>query len=205
MSLYKTLFETQENKLKVGIGGMIIITLMLAGVFSYEAGAVKVISLEDIEVIQATGIDTKAELIEFINKESTDGNSNENSQKDVTVNIPHERLLQVSCELTWTDEPSSYFQGTNEPDEFGVFILNSAGDEVANSGVGTTGNVQVSTDQLDYEQKDFKDNYVGEWKIVVECGDCGDDYSRFGFRSTPDTGNAWSLEINYKYLDESKE
>ena len=66
MSLYKTLFETQENKLKVGIGGMVIITLMLAGVFSYEAGAVAVMGLEDIEIIQATGGETKAELVEFI-------------------------------------------------------------------------------------------------------------------------------------------
>jgi hypothetical protein len=206
MSLYKTLFETPENKFKVGIVGMVIITIMLAGVFSFEAGAVDVLDLSDIEALQITGgSETSTELVETIQTVSHSGYVNENSQEQVAVTIEYEMLLEVSCDLTWTDEVSTYFQGTNEPDELGVFILNSGGTEIANSGLNPSGSAQISTGTIDYQQENFEENFMGEWMIVVEAGDCGDDFARFGIRSTPDNGNDYSLEISIKYLGEPAE
>ena len=83
--------------------------------------------------------------------------------------------------------------------------VGSGGDEIANSGLNPSGSAQVSTGPIDNQQNDFEENFIGEWMIVVEAGDCGDDYARFGVRSTPDTGNDWSLEISITYMGEPTE
>jgi hypothetical protein len=196
MSLYKILFETPENKLKVGLIGMIIITIMLAGVFNYEAGAISVVDLDQIQDVTLIGGGQNKELVRGVKQVTESGYVNEFSTEDVVETIEDEMLTEVSCVLEWTDEPSSYFQGTNEPDALKVSIIAPLGDMVAESDLSFNSPVSASIKLPDYKEKGFKDDYLGEWRFVVEAGDCGDDYSRLGFRSTPDNGNAWNLAID---------
>ena len=143
-------------------------------------------------------------LIDIINAESTSGYTNENSVIDIPITIDKEKLVVISCSLTWTDEATSYFQGTNEPDEFQVILIAPNGDEFE-SGFSTTGLVSVNTGtKLNYSASNFRDNYLGQWTIRVQAGDCGDDFSRFGLRSTADTGNDWDLDYSYTFKVEDK-
>jgi MFS family permease len=146
------------------------------------------------------------ELQEVIMDSSTSGSTNEFSQSDVTFEIPDDnyRLSWINCTLTWQDEGTSFFQGTNEPDYFKISLINPNGDTVGDSDLESDGSVELNV-QLDYRQDNFKDEYLGAWIILVEAGDCGDDSSRFGFRTAQDTGNAWSLDYSYTYLQEVKE
>jgi MFS family permease len=125
---------------------------------------------------------------------------NENNQADFEIEITEDnyRLLWMNATLTWQDEGSSYFGGTNEPDQFRLVIIPPTGEPLDESDFQTAQPISISI-PLDYKEKDFKDNYVGTWRVVVEAGDCGDDFSRFNFRSTPDTGNDVSLEVQYSY------
>jgi hypothetical protein len=79
-----------------------------------------------------------------------------------------------------------------------LVIIPPTGEPLDESDFQTAQPISISI-PLDYKEKDFKDNYVGTWRVVVEAGDCGDDFSRFNFRSTPDTGNDVSLEVQYSY------
>ncbi len=203
--LYKSLFETQENKWKTGLVGMIIITFMLAGVFNYEANAIDVVdeaTLMELSTSMTTG--SKAELVEFITEGSRSGHTNEQDSTDERIIIENERLLELSCILHWADEASDYFQGTNEPDEFKVSILTPKGEVLDESEESTSGTVTASARLPDFEEDDFIENYVGDWIIRVQAGNCGDD-SAFvrlgGLRTTPDTGNDWTLDFSFKYMD----
>jgi MFS family permease len=133
------------------------------------------------------------------------GYTDEHNQADLQFEIPEEnyRLSWINCTLTWQDESSNFFQGTNEPDNFKISLLNPNGDIVGDSNLESDGSVELNV-QFDYKQDDFKDEYTGTWTIVVEAGDCGDDSSRFGFRTTADTGNDWSLGYSYTYKQEVK-
>lgn len=207
-NLYKTLFETQENKLKTGIVGMIIITAMLAGVFYYEANAITVADLDDLkDMVESVG-QPAGELREFTETGQRSGSTNENSATDEELTIDSEMLLEISCSLTWTDEDSSYYGGTNEPDEFKLTIIAPNSETQAESQFSSSGTVTARASLPNYEEADFVENYVGPWTIRVEAGTCGDDYSRFELRSEPDNSNAWSLAFSYiymEYVEESSE
>ena len=190
MSLYKTLFETPENKWKTGIGGMIIITILLGGVFNYEAGAISVIDEAELAALTGSiGSGTTMELQSFKVADSESGYVQENANIDVPVTIDKEKLTNVECRLTWTDELTSFFQGTNAPDELGITIIAPNGEE-SDTDSDTGGAVSTSFQLPNYEQdKEFDEKYIGEWIFRVEAGNCGDDSSRFGLRTTADNGN----------------
>ena len=204
--LYKTLFETQENKLKTGIIGMIIITSMLAGVFYYEANAIEVADLNDLQDMVDIG-GKKRNLVEYIVSDTENGDTDEYQHNDVGLEITEEqsKLMWVNCTLTWQDEDSEYFLGTNEPDEFQVSII-APNDEFESSGFSTGGEVSASF-HLDYEEDDFEENYISSWTLRVEAGECGDDSALAGriIRTTADDGNNWNLRFSYTYLDYEEE
>jgi hypothetical protein len=211
-NLYKTLFETQENKLKTGIVGMIIITSMLATVFYFEAQGTEVVNLDELQDIVTSG-DDGSSFIEYIALSlSENGYTAENQDYEIgfEISTDHKRLKFVNCTLTWTDEGSGYFRGTNDPDEFQVTIIapnnNEASSGFSYNSPGGQGLVQASF-ELDYKEDGFKDNYLGTWTIKISAGDCGDDSALvpiFGIRTTPDVGNEWTLMYDYTYMDKEK-
>ncbi|MCK5560737.1 MAG: hypothetical protein KAJ51_09100, partial [Thermoplasmata archaeon] len=144
----------------------------------------------------------KFELTGFTFEDSTSGYTNENQMSDLPIMIDEEKLTGVTCRLSWTDEPSQYFQGTNAPDEFKVVIIAPNGDE-EDSGFSTSGSISASI-ELNYTEADFEANYLGEWIIRVEAGNCGDDSAFIalgGVRTTPDNGNDWDLEYSYQFME----
>jgi MFS family permease len=133
----------------------------------------------------------------------------ENSQSEIIINVNETRLVWFNCTLAWRDEPSQYSLGTNEPDEFKITLIAPSGETVDESSFtsnspGGLGRIEINSPKLDYTEEGFVDNYVGDWTILVEAGDCGDDYARpnlFGFvRSTADTGNLWELLYVYTFM-----
>jgi hypothetical protein len=138
------------------------------------------------------------------------GYTNENQVYDFSFTISEEtpKLKWVNCSLSWTDEPSNYPLGTNEPDQFGVSIIAPDGTSMDESGFTTAGSASASV-ELDFTVEEFIDTYLGEWTIRIEAGTCGDDSSVgsiFGIvLTTEDQGNAWSLDYSYTYLSEIEE
>lgn len=206
-SFYKTWFETQENKWKTGLVGMIIITIMLAGVFNHEASAIDVIDENELNLITQTiakGPPT-GEWRETIGSGTASGHTNEQDSTDEIININQETLTEVSCTLRWTDEPSQYFQGTNEPDEFKVAIIAPNGDTLDESSISTSGSVTATAVLPNYEETDdFTIDFLGDWTVRIEAGDCGDDSAFIalgGVRTTADNGNDWDLEYSYQFME----
>ena len=203
--LYKTLFEKKENKLITGIVGMVFITTLLGIVFYFEANAISVVNLDDLPVDFMQGGGSGGELAEFTTKgPSLTGYTNENEETDESITIEIEKLVEITCKLVWQDEDSNYQLGTNEPDEFQVSIIAPNNEILAESGVISSGTVSTTAILPDYTENDFADNYIGSWTIRVTAGNCGDDSAMipiFGLRTTPDTGNDWTLEYSYIYLD----
>lgn len=215
MSIYKTLFETQENKLKTGIIGMIFITSILAGVFYYEANAIDVAKLDDLQNLEIGGVGQNLKLKGVITEKTEAGTTNENSEDEETFEILEdiERLFFVNCTLTWEDESSNYRFGTNAPDHLGLKLIDPNGKTIDEqqptpNPQGGTGEVSVSSGRIDYEVKEYEENNIGTWRAVVVVGDCGEDSAQIpilGFRETEDTGNAWTLTISYTKLVEKED
>ncbi len=138
------------------------------------------------------------------------GYTNENQASEFTFIISEEtpKLVWVNCSLSWTDEPSNYPLGTNDPDEFRVTIIAPDGNPADESGFSTSGSISASV-ELDHTEDGFEESYLGEWTILIEAGTCGDDNSLasiFGIIfTTEDTGNDWSLDYSYTYLSELEE
>jgi MFS family permease len=132
------------------------------------------------------------------------GYTSENNQADVQFEIPEEnyRLSWINCTLTWQDESSSFFRGTNRPDEFKLTLINPNGDTISESSMSTSESVSLTT-AIDLEEN-LQEDLMGTWIIVVEAGNCGDDFAIGGFRSSSDDGNDWSLEYSYTFLQESQ-
>ncbi|MCK5562348.1 MAG: hypothetical protein KAJ51_17240, partial [Thermoplasmata archaeon] len=169
-SFYKTWFETQENKWKTGLVGMIIITIMLAGVFNHDASAIPVIDENELKQITQSIAEGKptGEWREAIAPGTTSGYTNEQDSTDEIINIDQETLTEVSCTIRWTDEPSIYFQGTNEPDEFMVSIIAPNDETLAESSMSTSGSVSATATLPNYEEtEDFADIYLGEWTFHI--------------------------------------
>jgi MFS family permease len=141
-------------------------------------------------------------LIPVEYSDTTTGYTAENQDSEINFNIPEEkyRLTSVECRLSWTDEPSSFPLGTNEPDEFQVTIIGPTGETLAESPASTGGSVTASV-ELNYTVENFKDSHVGEWTIRISAGPCGDDSGLFGLivRTNPDNGNDWTLDFSYTY------
>jgi hypothetical protein len=126
------------------------------------------------------------------------GYTNENNTSDVEFDLYEEYTTSLNLNLLWTDEPSSYFQGTNEPDTFKLTIISPTDETIQESDFNISGLITITVN-LNPDEYLYTDNYLGTWRILVEAGNCGDDASRFGMRTTPDTGNDWTLDISYQY------
>jgi hypothetical protein len=121
---------------------------------------------------------------------------NDSSEVDLYINMRYTTSIKIT--LNWTDEASSYFRGTNEPDEFRLSIMSPKDIDIYESSFDISGNIFTIVN-LDPDEDGYAENYLGTWTVVVEAGTCGDDYVMGGFRSTQDGGNSWQLEITYYY------
>jgi hypothetical protein len=120
------------------------------------------------------------------------GTLEENSGVEVPMVFNDSYIIDISISLTWTDEPSSFPQGTNEPDHFTVQLIDPEG-EVLGEDEGDSGTLEISWSQPDPEEI----LYNGTFTVNVDLGTAGDDYGPFGFGSLEDTDNVYSLNIEF--------
>lgn len=197
--IYNKIFE--ENKKITGIAGMITIIIVVAGVFSYEAGAIPTNDALETwnrlfeDLIDSFNSGQNTGTYSF----ATNGHTNEHSSSEETLLVEHSSVIIISAMLSWNDEDPGTGR-TNKPDEFKISLKSPSGlvNESSfqqNSGSGNLqGNVEV-TANLD----STADN-SGDWIITIEAGDCGDISGPFGFFDyQADTGNDWDLSVKMAF------
>jgi len=132
------------------------------------------------------------------------GSSLENSDYMLFVEPEDANLVNITFTLRWTDEADMSRLGRtyeNQPDEFGLEVSGPDGKKgsapaKANT-YGQEGSVSVT---LSFEhKKPQKANATSVFNVTVKCGACGDFYPRFGVIGYTDTGNAWTLDVEYDY------
>ncbi|UCE37347.1 MAG: CPBP family intramembrane metalloprotease [Thermoplasmata archaeon] len=123
---------------------------------------------------------------------SDSGTLDENSGTEVPIEFYDKYIISINLSLTWTDESSSFFQGTNEPDHFTIQLIDPEG-EVLGEDEGDSGTLAILWSQSDSEEI----LYNGTFTVNVELGTAGDDFGPFGLRSNEDTSNDYSLNIEF--------
>lgn len=117
----------------------------------------------------------------------------ENSNEMHSFYVGMEYVYSVSVMMAWdADESSVYVGGTNDPDEMGV-ILTSPDGEVFDGGMTYEGFISG-----DWSLGDGEYENTGEWYFEVSCGDCGDDHSLFGGRSSTDDSCEYYLTVEFE-------
>ena len=132
------------------------------------------------------------------------GTSGENTQTIEHIELNESNIMTVSFTLSWTDEPdqgSGVRALTNQPDEFGLSVTASNG-TTFESAMATNIHGQKGEVSVDVELAPKKPKSSGNetFDVIVICGNCGDQTSRFGFRDVPDNGNSWTLEASFQYF-----
>jgi membrane protease YdiL (CAAX protease family) len=132
-------------------------------------------------------------VIQYDNGTITDaGTLSEGSETEIPIAFSHNYIISIKLSLSWTDEASSFVQGTNQPDTFTVQLLDPE-KEVLDEDSGEAGNLGITWSTRDPEEKNFNGTFI----VIVRLDSAGDDVSRFGVRSVQDTSNDYSLEIEY--------
>jgi hypothetical protein len=129
------------------------------------------------------------------------GNDNTDTSYNYTVNQTH--VLNVTVNLTWTDEAASGRRYTNTPDTLGLEVHSPDGTAKTGSGANTQGGAGSLSVKFQFNESDKKDPGSGSWDIMVHVGPCGAQVpivNIIGLREVPDTGNAYTLTITYDYI-----
>jgi hypothetical protein len=133
-------------------------------------------------------------VIAYDNGTITDsGTLNEGSDIEVPIEFSDNHIVSIEASLSWTDEPSSFFGGTNQPDTFTIQLLDPAG-EVLDQATGDTGSLGITWSTSDPEAQ----TYIGIFIVKVILDNAGDDERRFPLPGAPDTSNSYSLTIEYQ-------
>jgi hypothetical protein len=181
-----------------------VFIVIMAGMFSYQAGAIRVGAIPEQNngggggkpytynegwtaetgSTQATGTATEAQPGEQAQLTATDKN-----------------LAQFQFVLKWTDEPNHDRLHVNTPDELGVNVVAPWGENKSLSAKNPQGGEGVVTVTFDIVQKKANgDNGTGDWSYTVFCKDAGDQMpKRVGILKWIDSGNAYTLDITWKY------
>jgi len=113
-----------------------------------------------------------------------------------------DNVTSITFTLVWQDEPDRDMRHTNTPDTLKLTVVSPGGENKSSESTNTQGSSGVI--KLTFS---FVEGITGEWNITVEATDCGDQEplipDPFGFRTIPDTGNSWQLNVEYTYTMES--
>jgi len=180
----KTLGKPIPRKVIAAI--FIIVVLVVAG----AAGAFILMSGGKKKKKEENVPSEPENLVPMVEIFSETGYTNENDYSQISLYFDEDKLLWVNCSLYWSDESSSYIRGNNEPDEFCLALYGPNGEMMTQCPMDTSGWIELSF-MVDYESTIYDEDFRGDWVIVVSAGDCGDDYSRFGLRTSSDNGNDW--------------
>jgi len=181
-----------------------VFMLLIAGMFSYQAGSIKVgaqpVSGESAggkPVSYGAGWEEKTGAAGPITGNVAE-NSDAGTQKQ---NIVDKNFVQMTFTLKWTDEPDHDRLHQNQPDELGVEVVAPWGENRSLSAKNPIGGEGVVTVTFDVEQRKYDGiNGTGDWNYTVFAMVCGDNTpKRVGLLMWLDNGNAYTLDIGWKY------
>jgi hypothetical protein len=139
------------------------------------------------------------------------GSGSENTNKDYNITVNFTNVATFSAELTWQDEAAPRPGQTNQPDDLGMTVASPAGETRSDKKTASQGDVKLDfsypVTAKTAATKTSKAG-MGPWTVSVEVGVCGDNTplvpDPLGLRTTPDTGNAYTLKVTYTYFEKVK-
>ena len=190
-----------------GLVIFMIFILIMGGMFSYQAGAIRVGAAAPPE----NGGGGGGKPVSFSGwtenagtKQET-GTATEGQPGDPKqLTIEDKNLASVTFTLKWKDEPDQYPRHQNQPDTLGVEAVAPWGENKTASGKnvysasGGEGTVTLSFEVVQTKYNGV--NGTGTWEFSVFCTDAGDHMPKnVGLLKWIDSGNAYTLDINWKY------
>jgi hypothetical protein len=131
----------------------------------------------------------------------------ENSNTTITIkDINESYVTEVFFELHWEDEDNlkdaGVYKVQNQPDEFKFTVVSPWDEmffsEIGASDYGGSGIIEMNI----FVPEDYA--AIGDWRITIYCGDCGDqvlvgEIIGEGPTVEEDTGNGWELTYYYQF------
>ncbi len=134
----------------------------------------------------------------------TSGYTGENDETIVNVDFNHTHISGATFKLTWTDTNNNGDPESAQDDKFTIEVTppNGSGEPTKKSGSGSSLTVEVSAGQNIEEPVE---NGKG-WKvtITIEPGEGSTAPGLGQFVWFADTGNDWTLKVEYKFLEEQE-
>jgi hypothetical protein len=196
----------------IAIIGTIGLLIILAWLFSYQAGAFPAADPYNYKPpTPSPGGPSGAEVDTISNS----GYAQEGVEIDEPIDLEGERIWEMVVEFTFRDEPDETMRRrlTNEPDEFEVTIAFPDGTSDTLQGSGGNSAETVLTKSYNWTSeggKDWRDDEAGTTNrvdITVLCTVAGDQeplFAPFGFRIVEDRGNNYTLTVEYTYTPEAE-
>jgi hypothetical protein len=190
-----------------GVVIFMIFILVMGGMFSYQAGAIKVGAV----AAQESGGGGGGKPVSYDGWTAQAGASQETGTATeaqpgdpMQLSIEDKNLASVTFTLKWKDEPDQYPRHTNTPDTLGVDATAPWGANQTASGKnvysasGGEGTVTVTFEVVQTKYNGV--NGTGTWQFTVFCTDAGDHMPKnVGLLKWIDSGNDYTLDINWKY------
>ena len=190
-----------------GLVIFMVFIVVMGGMFSYQAGAIRV----GAAPVQENGGGGGGKPVSYdgwtaqTGASQETGTATEAQQGDaMQLSIEDKNLASVTFTLKWKDEPDQYPRHTNTPDTLGVDATAPWGGNKTASGKnvysasGGEGTVTVTFEVVQTKYNGV--NGTGTWQFSVFCTDAGDHMPKnVGLIKWIDSGNAYTLDINWKY------
>ncbi len=190
-----------------GVVIFMVFIVIMAGMFSYQAGAIKVGPAGETNTggggggkpVSYDGWTAQAGAMQETGT-ATEGETGAGMQ----LAIDDKNIVSVVLTLKWKDEPDQYPRHENQPDTLGIDATAPWGGNKTASGsnvYSSSGGEGAVTVSFDVVQTKFNgDNGTGSWQFTVFCTDAGDHMPRnAGLIKWIDSGNAYTLDINWKF------
>ncbi|UCE73927.1 MAG: hypothetical protein JSV56_13045 [Methanomassiliicoccales archaeon] len=155
--------------------------------------------------------DTKEPVITYVVKAGGkdgpySGYTGENDETTVDINFNHTYIVQATFKLTWTDTNNNGDPESSQDDTFTIEVTppNGSGEPAKNSGAGSSVTLDIDSAQ---NLEEPMENSVG-WKVKITCepGEGSSGGPGLGiFIFWADSGNDWTLNVEYKYLQAMEE
>ena len=190
------------KKMIAGLISIIIIIGLLYAIFKYEHDTIKVEAVPIEELlgytpgsIEGPQVGVPESYVENNDDGSASGHVDEYNSVDVaTVGDKNWFVVWLDVQLSWQDEPAVNPLYKNEPDMLRIVLIDPTGNSTA-SDWGDSGTLTYTISMGKSEA------LSGNWTIVIEAGNCGDQVTKgpFGFLKQPDNGNDFSIRYEFKY------
>jgi len=196
-----------------GLVVFVVFMLLIGGMFYYQAGSIKVGAQTVLgetpggkPVSYGAGWEQKTGTL------AADGTVQENSDApEETMQITDKNVVGVKVTISWSDEPDMQKYGRtyiNQPDELGIRAVSPWNESMEGSALNvyasTGGKGEVSLSFNVTQTKYNGVNGTGDWKLTAFAKACGDNFPRFGVVGFTDTGNAYTVSLEWTYYVKAK-